>query len=57
MTRFALVILTETIKIKQFIYKDDFDLARQALVSRGVKFIPLKFYAGTGLWIQQEMVE
>ena len=57
MKRFALVILTDTIRVKEFESKEDWDTARQTVVTAGKKCIPLKLHIGTGLWIQPESVE
>ncbi len=57
MNGFALVVLTDQIKVRQFEHKDDFDMARQTLVASEIKFIPLKWVKGTEVWIQPEMLE
>ena len=57
MKKFALVVLTNELRIKEFEFKDDFDTARQTLVTKGVKCIPLKLHTGTGTWIQPEVHE
>ena len=57
MKRFALIVLTDKIKVRLFEFRDDFDTARQALVMSGVWFIPLKWHAGTELWIQPKVIE
>lgn len=55
--RFALIVLTDRIKVRQFEYKDDFDTARQALVTADVKMIPLKWHEGAKVWMQPEVSE
>ena len=57
MKRFALVVLTDQIKVRQFEHKDDFDLSRQALVAKGIRMIPLKWHEGAGVWLQPEVQE
>lgn len=57
MKRFALVVLTDQIKVRQFEHKDDFDTARQTLVTSNAAFIPLKWHSGTEMWTQPEMLE
>jgi len=57
MKRFALIILTDVIKIREFEHKDDWITARQALATAGKSFIPLKWHEGAGRWVQQEVVE
>ena len=57
MQRFALIILTDEIKIKTFEHKDDFITARQTLVAKKTKFVPLKWHDGAGIWTQPEVCE
>jgi len=57
MKRFALIILTETIKVREFDYKDDWDTARQAIISAEKKCIPLKWHEGACQWVQPQVVE
>jgi hypothetical protein len=57
MKKFALVVLTNSIKVKEFEFKDDFDTARQSLITRGIKVIPLKWHSGANIWTQPETSE
>lgn len=57
MKRFALIVLTDQIKVRQFEHKDDFDTARQILVTSGTRIIPLKWHSGTETWTQPKMLE
>jgi hypothetical protein len=57
MKRFALIVLTDTIKVREFEYKEDWVTARQTLATNGIKFISLKYYEGARLWIMLEQVE
>lgn len=57
MVKFALIILTDEIKVRQFEFKDDFDTARQTIVIKGIKCIPLKWHEGAGVWMQPEVCE
>lgn len=54
MNKFALVILTKDIKVKKFEHKDDFDTARQTLITKEVHYVPLKWHAGVGIWVKPE---
>ncbi len=56
MKQYALIILTDHITVREFEYKDDFDLARQTLVGKDIKFIPLKWHSGADIWMQPEVV-
>ena len=57
MKRFALIVLTDKIKVRQFEFRDDFDTARQTLVASGVQVIPLKWHHGTKTWTQPKVLE
>jgi len=57
MNRFALVVLTDLIKVSRFEHRDDFDTAQQTLVTKGIKMIPLKWYEGAQVWQQPEVCE
>ena len=57
MPKFALIILTDAIKVKQFEFKDDFDTSRQTVITNGIKCIPLKWHEGAGIWMQPEVHE
>ena len=55
--KFALIILTDEIKVKQFCFEDDFVMARQTTVTNGTKCIPLKWHEGAQVWMQPEVCE
>ena len=55
--KFAIVILTDEIKIRHFEYEDDFKTARQTLATKGTKFIPLKYHNGVNNWLAPEVSE
>lgn len=51
MKRFALIILGEDVKIKRFQFQQDWDMARQELLGKGVHCIPLIFEAAPHVWM------
>jgi len=57
MNRFALVVLTDTIKVREFEHAEDWVTARQTLATKEIKFISLKFHEGVGMWVMPEQVE
>jgi hypothetical protein len=57
MKKYALIILTDKITVREFEFKDDFDTARQTVVSAGKKCIPLKWHHSAKIWLQPEVCE
>ena len=57
MNKYALIILSDTIKVKQFEHEDDFVTARQSLSTAEKRFIPLKWHDGIKGWVAPEVCE
>ena len=55
--RFALIILTDKITIRKFEFKDDWDMARQAVITAGKTCIPLKWHFGVNKWVPLKTLE
>lgn len=54
MIKYALVVMTDTIKIKRFAFKDEVETARQALLKQGAELIQLKWHNRAKKWVKQE---
>jgi len=55
--KYAVLVLADKITVREFEHRDDFDMARQALVAAEKRFVALKFNSGVGCWVMPEMVE
>ncbi len=52
MKKYALIILTEKITVREFEFKDDFDTAIKTIITAGKKCIPLKWHHSAGVWLK-----